>query len=199
MTWIRTIEPDAAEGLLARVYTRVRTPDGHVDNILRAHSLRPATLEGHLALYKAALHRRPCALTRRERELVGVCVSRLNGCDYCVMHHQAGLARHVGDEQLAGALADASVGEGDLQLLSARERAMCAYARALTCAPAEMRASELAPLRAVGLDDAAILDLNQVVAYFAYANRTVLGLGVSPEGEPLGLHPSEGEGDLTHG
>lgn len=34
------------------------------------------------------------------------------------------------------------------------------------------------------------LEINQVVAYFAYANRTVLGLGVNTEGEILGLSPA---------
>ena len=43
--------------------------------------------------------------------------------------------------------------------------------------------------RAAGLDDQAILELNQVVAYFNYANRTVQGLGVDTAGDILGLSP----------
>ena len=38
-------------------------------------------------------------------------------------------------------------------------------------------------LREAGWDDGEILEINQVCAYFAYANRTVLGLGCSTEGE----------------
>jgi len=34
-----------------------------------------------------------------------------------------------------------------------------------------------------------MLEVNQVVAYFNYANRTVLGLGVSTDGDILGLSP----------
>ena len=34
---------------------------------------------------------------------------------------------------------------------------------------------------------------NQVVAYFAYANRTVLGLGVNKSGDIIGLSPNDGE------
>ena len=48
-------------------------------------------------------------------------------------------------------------------------------------------------MRREGLDDGQILEVNQVVAYFAYANRTVLGLGVATAGEELGLSPSDGE------
>ncbi|MCA9688300.1 MAG: peroxidase-related enzyme [Myxococcales bacterium] len=197
MSWIETVAPEHADGPLARLYAQVRSASGHVDNILKVHSLRPATLAGHLALYKAALHRQPCGLSPRERELVGVCVSLHNGCDYCVEHHRAGLARHLGgDASLAAALSQASRTGGPP--LSDRERALCQYAGKLTRAPAEMRAADLEPLRAAGLDDAAILDLNQIVAYFAYANRTVLGLGVATAGEPLGLHPSEGSPGYQH-
>ena len=35
-----------------------------------------------------------------------------------------------------------------------------------------------------------VLELNQVVAYFAYANRTVQGLGGRTDGEALGLSPA---------
>jgi len=184
--WIKSISPEDAEGRLARLYASVRRKDGGVDNILRAHSLRPRGIEGHMALYRSALHAPEVSLDARERELVGVVVSRLNGCRYCVAHHQVGLARHVGDEAEAARLVEAAL-EGGADL-NARERALTGYARKLTEAPGRMTEADLEPLREVGLDDASILDLNQVVAYFAYANRTILGLGVSTDGEPLGEH-----------
>jgi uncharacterized protein YciW len=37
-------------------------------------------------------------------------------------------------------------------------------------------------MRAAGLTDGEILEVNQVAAYFAYANRTVSGLGVTTHG-----------------
>ncbi len=196
MSWIETIEPGAAQGALARVYEQVRSSDGQVDNILMAHSLRPRTLTGHLALYKAVLHSRPNDLTPAERELVGVLVSQLNGCDYCVRHHRAGLARHLGNAEEAERLTGAAFAGGDG--LSAREQALCGYARKLTRETEAMCKQDLVPLYAAGLDDAAILDLNQIVAYFAYANRTVQGLGVNIDGETLGLHPDENREDFKH-
>lgn len=60
-------------------------------------------------------------------------------------------------------------------------RALCEYARKLTVSPGAMVEDDLAPMRAVGLDDRAIVDANQVVAYFNYANRVVDGLGVELE------------------
>ncbi len=199
MPWIKVPDPAGATGLLGKLYEQIRTPEGHVDHILQVHGLRPRTLQAHLGLYKAVIHSRPNALSPRERELVGVCVSQLNGCDYCVEHHRAGLARHIGDGRLAEDLARVAATEAPGDPLTPREKVLCAYARKLTLMPAKMRREDLDPLRAEGLDDAAILDLNQIVAYFAYANRTVQGLGVTTGDEPLGLHPDEGEGSLRHG
>lgn len=68
-----------------------------------------------------------------------------------------------------------------------------AYARALTLAPAEVGEHDIEALRAAGFEDGEILELNQVCAYFAYANRTVLGLGVTTEGETLGLSPGDSD------
>jgi hypothetical protein len=48
-------------------------------------------------------------------------------------------------------------------------------------------------LRAAGYDDGEILEINQVAAYFAYANRTVQGLGCSTKGEVLGLSPGNAD------
>ncbi len=49
-------------------------------------------------------------------------------------------------------------------------------------------------MRDAGLGDGKILEINQVASYFAYANRTVTGLGVSIEGEVLGLSPPNTKG-----
>ena len=48
-------------------------------------------------------------------------------------------------------------------------------------------------MRAAGWDDGEILEINQVTAYFSYANRTVLGLGVNTDGDILGLSPGEND------
>ena len=48
MSWIKTIDYDEAEGRLKNLYTRVKGPNNNVDNVLKIHSLRPHTLEGHM-------------------------------------------------------------------------------------------------------------------------------------------------------
>ncbi len=65
--------------------------------------------------------------------------------------------------------------------LTLSQRAMLDYAVKLTESPTLMEAVDLKPLREAGFDDKAILDINQIVAYFAYVNRVADGLGVEME------------------
>ncbi len=56
--------------------------------------------------------------------------------------------------------------------------AICAYAAKLTVEPPAMVQADVDALRAVGLDDLDILDLNNMVAYYNYLNRVSNGLGM---------------------
>ena len=58
---------------------------------------------------------------------------------------------------------------------------MLGFAVKLTVRPAEMAEGDLAPLRAEGFTDRDILDIVEVTAYYAYANRIADGLGLQPE------------------
>ncbi len=191
--WIETVDIDAASGRLKQIYDRIKGPDGQIDNILRAHSLRPHTLEGHMALYKGVLHHPGNSLPKWQLEMLAVYVSLLNGCAYCVAHHYAGLRRLLEDDARATAIGDALQADAPERALDGALLAMARYARALTREPAAIDEAPVAAMRREGLDDGQILEVNQVVAYFAYANRTVLGLGVETAGEDLGLSPSDGE------
>lgn len=93
-----------------------------------------------------------------------------------MVQHGASLARESGD----GALAEA-VASGDLDELPGRLPALCRYALKLTLRPWEMQEDDLAALRAAGLSDRDVVDLNQVVAYFNYVNRVADGLGIELE------------------
>ena len=58
---------------------------------------------------------------------------------------------------------------------------MLVYATKLTQTPWEICEPDVLDLRACGFSDRAILDIAQVVAYYAYVNRIADGLGVSLE------------------
>lgn len=58
---------------------------------------------------------------------------------------------------------------------------MLRYAVKLTRVPHEVSAADVDRLRDVGFDDAGVLDICQVVSYYAYVNRLADGLGVELE------------------
>jgi len=58
---------------------------------------------------------------------------------------------------------------------------MLSYAVKLTRTPGEMTAADVESLRSVGFSDRDVLDINEVTAYFAYANRIADGLGIELE------------------
>jgi len=194
MAFIDVVSPQQASGRLEKIYKRIQAPDGQVDNVLQVHSLRPHTLEGHMAIYKAVLHHSSNLLPEWYLEAVGVIVSSLNGCTYCAGHHSVGLRRLLKAESkdvdaYLKALSETVPGEP----FTAREQLGLAYARKLTHVPGQIEEADIDALRKAGFDDGEILELNQVAAYFAYANRTVSGLGVNTGGEVLGQSPATGE------
>lgn len=81
MAWIRMISESEAGGELAESYRRYQEPNGRVDNILKIHSLNPRSLTTHFELY-AHLMRGPSELSKLDRELIAVAVSRANDCHY---------------------------------------------------------------------------------------------------------------------
>lgn len=81
MAFIETIGEAAAAGPLRRIYDAALRRAGRVFQILKVQSLNPATLESSLGLYQAIMFGRS-GLTRAEREMIAVVVSRENGCHY---------------------------------------------------------------------------------------------------------------------
>jgi len=193
MTWITIIPFEKATGPLKRLYDRIKGPDNNVDNIMLAHSLRPHTMEGHMTIYKYVLHHPRNELPKWYLEAIGVHVSQLNRCGYCFDHHLAGMARLLDDGKRTAAIRTAFV-KGDLSAcFDEKEMAGLEYAARLTQAPSELVETDIEHLRSVGFNDGEILEVNQVAAYFSYANRTVLGLGINTEGDDVGLSPGDSD------
>ena len=65
--------------------------------------------------------------------------------------------------------------------LGTQDKALCEFAEKLTVSSSRMTPDDLDQLRAVGLDDRAIHDATQVIAYFNYINRIADALGVETE------------------
>lgn len=194
MPWIDTVSYEDATGKLKMLYDRVKGRDNNVDNIMMMHSLRPHSMEGHMALYKYVLHHTGNTVPKWFLETLGVWVSSLNRCDYCVQHHFAGLKRLLADDAKADGIRSA-IDRRDIASapLNDKQKLAMAYAEQLTMNPGAMTEDIVIQLRDAGFTDGEILEINQVSAYFSYANRTVLGLGCSTEGDILGLSPNQSD------
>ena len=81
MPWIRTIPVGQASGELKELYDAAIRRAGRVFGIVRTMSLAPAILEASMDLYLAIMFA-PHGLTRSQREMVAVVVSRANQCRY---------------------------------------------------------------------------------------------------------------------
>lgn len=94
-----------------------------------------------------------------------------------MVHHRRGLRRLLRDDQLLAAI------ETDWRTagLSGARVAMLNYAVKLTLQPGEMTSADVDSLRSAGFRDRDVLDICEVVAYYAYVNRIADGLGVALE------------------
>ena len=81
--WIEMLHEDRndLDPILRDMYDQMREPDGHVDNILKIHSLNPASLQVHYDFYKLVMYG-PSPLSRAQREMIAVVVSTVNQCHY---------------------------------------------------------------------------------------------------------------------
>jgi len=201
MAWIKTIPYSESSGRLRNLYDRVKGPNDNVDNIMMAHSLRPHTMEGHMAIYKYVLHHKNNTIPKWFLETLGVWVSHLNNCSYCLDHHFAGLKRLLADDQRSQSIKTA-IEENNISIapLDEKQKLAMSYAKILNDSPSSLTRRNITDLRNAGFEDGEILEINQVCAYFSYANRTVLGLGCSTAGDIIGLSPnnSEDPDDWSH-
>jgi uncharacterized peroxidase-related enzyme len=190
MSWIKIIDYDAAKGKLKQLYDRIKGPENYIDNIMLVHSLRPNTLEGHMNIYKLALHHSNNQLPKWFLEAIGVYVSILNKCSYCVNHHLIGMKKGL-SKDIGSQIEQALLKENPGLYFKDTQLALLEYAYKLTIQPSNITQEDILHLTQLGIDDGLILEVNQVVSYFCYANRTVLGLGVDTKGEIIGLSPGQ--------
>lgn len=186
--WIRMLSDEEADEDLREALALARTPHGTVDNVMRAHSLRPSTLRGHVLLYRAALHDDANTLPAWLQECIASYVSILNDCPYSLANHWANARHLIGDDARAARIEAALASRRPEDVFEGRELALMRYAEKLTLRPGAMERADAEALSAAGLDDGEILEANQIVGYFNYVNRCLNGLGVTTDGDVVGYY-----------
>jgi uncharacterized peroxidase-related enzyme len=174
MVWIRTVEPEDAEGRLAEAYAWQARKLGRPTEFTMLGSLDADLVHARLQLYRAS-ENVPSRLSAAQRLLISYLTSILNGTPHC-----ASLAR----TQLCSIGAEALVRVLDRRAyleLSDADAALARYVEKLTLHPGELSEDDIAALRAVGFDDLDILDANNQCAHLNYTNRVANGLGLLTE------------------
>ncbi|MBB6099657.1 putative peroxidase-related enzyme [Deinobacterium chartae] len=182
ISWLELPGEEQVTPEVRRLWQRSEEVLGFVPNVFRAQALNPEQFAAWWAYFNLLVNKEGF-LARAERELIAVVVSAANGCLYCTVSHAAALrAEGVSAENV-----DALAINHRAATLTARERALAEFADKLTRRPAEMLEADLEALRAVGLDDHAILEATQVVAMFNATNRISGALGFVPNPEYYGM------------
>ncbi len=173
MPHIHTITYDDSEEELKSIYDQIIKSRGKLAEVHKIQSLNPKALMAHMELYMTVMFGKS-PLKRYQREMMGVVVSVANHCRYCIQHHEQALLAYWKDpnktHQLKGSRSGLNLSEAD--------EALCRFAEKLTLNKNTDYSSHTENLKQAGFNDRAILDAVQVVAYFNFVNRLVLGLGV---------------------
>ena len=94
-----------------------------------------------------------------------------------MVHHRRGLRRLIKNEELVAAIEH----DWTTAALSPKRTEMLRFAVKLTITPGAMGDADVDALRTAGFSDRDILDIVEVVGYYAYANRIADGLGLETE------------------
>ena len=189
--WIQMISDEEADAPLKAALDRARTPHGTVDNVMRVHSLRPNTMRGHVVLYRACLHDDTNTVPMWFQEVISSYVSTLNDCPYSYANHWANARHLIGDDARADLVEVALQSHAPGRAFEGAQLAALNYAEKLTKDPGGMVEEDVAALRDAGWTDGEILEINQIVCYFNYANRLLNGLGVTTDGDVVGYYKKD--------
>lgn len=133
----------------------------------------PAVLQARTKTDLDIFYNQQSGLPRAERELAAAATSRSNGCIFCASVHARFATRHSKRGADVQRLLDQGVGAD----LDPRWNAVVRASVELTATPIAFSTDTIEDLRAVGLDDAGIVDLIYASAFFNWANRLMLSLG----------------------
>jgi alkylhydroperoxidase domain protein len=173
LDWLPWLEPMAEQDLTAKHMAALVDAARAKSPYFRLLVRDPEVLEARTRTDKDIFYNPEAGLPRAERELAAAATSRFNGCIYCASVHArfaATYSKRVED-------VDRLLAKGVESDLDARWNAIVAASVALTSTPISFGPDHIDRLRAVGLDDAAIVDVINAASFFNWANRLMLSLG----------------------
>jgi uncharacterized peroxidase-related enzyme len=153
---------------------------GFLPNVLSVYSFDETKLRAFIAMYNDLMLGRS-RLSKLEREMIAVVVSATNRCYYCLTAHGHAVRELSGDPSLGETLAL----NYRVARLPRRQRAMLAFAHALTIDPAADTAAAHHKIKHAGFSDRDIWDIISVTAFFNMTNRVAAASDMMPNREYL--------------
>jgi uncharacterized peroxidase-related enzyme len=179
-SWLNPVKAAEADALQLEVldesHAQARSSDYYLTLVHQ-----PLMLRHRSAAYNAIMYA-PGGAPRAERELGAMVVSVTNGCVYCTSVHAQRYVQLARRFDTVQQVFDNPATAGSTE----RERAICRFAQAITLRPQALSTEDIHALRAVAMDDAAIIDLLHATAIFGWANRLMHNLGQPVPPKTLG-------------
>jgi uncharacterized peroxidase-related enzyme len=160
-----------------KIHAKYRAQYGFVPNWLAALSVNPDTAYRLVVFYEHLFDPRLSRLRAEDRELIAVVSSAINECSYCVFNHTHSLGHAIGDRIRAQRIAR----DHHHVHLTEREEALADIAEKLSRKGTSVGETDFQRLRRVGFDEQAILEVLEISAFFAYANRLTAALSIVPD------------------
>jgi uncharacterized peroxidase-related enzyme len=167
MTFVRTVPEPEATGETAAIYDEARESMGYLPNFVPLFSERPEVFRAWQQL-NGALKTRDL----RRYEIATVAAAKALRSSYCALSHGKVLA-----EQFLGAEAVAALPAG----LDETEAAVSALAEKVVRDASSVTQADVDGLRALGLDDAEIVDVVLAAAARCFFSKAVDALGALPD------------------
>lgn len=164
--------PENTQTLFAKAEEKL----GELPNVFPIFALTPEHFMRWFKYYDFLMRNEESALSRAEREMIGLVVSAENRCEYCLGSHSAYL-RELTDDHVKADVITHNYRRADL---TERERVMLDFAHKLTVSSAQMTPEDLQPMRDAGLSDETIFEVGQVAAMFNFTNRLANAFGWKP-------------------
>jgi uncharacterized peroxidase-related enzyme len=167
----------------------VQQKAGFVPNVFIALARRPLEFRAFFA-YHDALMLRDSGLTKAEREMIVVAVAGANECLYCFVAHGA-ILRVYARNPLVADQVGINYRKADI---TARQRAMLAFALKVAEASSAIGDDDFAALSAHGFDEEDVWDIGNIAAFFCLSNRMANFISLRPNDEfyLLGRTPKAG-------
>ncbi len=142
---------------------------GFINNLFKVLPLNAKQYIGFLDFKASLFTPETCYLSNADKEMIGVVVSSINCCSYCLTTHGDALRGYTGDPEWC----DKVSYNYRSAKMTPKQRALCDYAWFVTKYPSEISDEQVEKLRAVGFNDHEILEAAFVAGFFNYTNRWV--------------------------